>query len=212
MTKFACPCCLQLTLDERGGYDICPVCFWEDDGDWDDLNDDVMRGGPNHGLTIIEGRANFAKYGACEPSMAIHTRAPLLEERPKQMPTDLSGFAWSGSHFKSGIPTRQRLKGRKDRDEAKVKRAVRAECVERDGHCLVLKLGLPGCKGRSTWAHLAGHRRSQTRGLPPTVRHDSRWTAMLCLRHHKQEEANTHRVVYHTVQYANGPVSWEQAA
>jgi Cysteine-rich CPCC len=29
---YACPCCGFLTLDERGGYDICPVCFWEDDG------------------------------------------------------------------------------------------------------------------------------------------------------------------------------------
>jgi hypothetical protein len=26
-----CPCCGYYTLDGRGGYDICPVCFWEDD-------------------------------------------------------------------------------------------------------------------------------------------------------------------------------------
>ncbi|MFG1660373.1 CPCC family cysteine-rich protein [Micromonospora chersina] len=29
---YACPCCGYLTLDERGGSEICPVCFWEDDG------------------------------------------------------------------------------------------------------------------------------------------------------------------------------------
>ena len=29
---FKCPCCEYLTLDSRGEYDICPVCFWEDDG------------------------------------------------------------------------------------------------------------------------------------------------------------------------------------
>src|SRR5690349_12959899 len=28
----ACPCCGRATLDERGGYDICRVCWWEDDG------------------------------------------------------------------------------------------------------------------------------------------------------------------------------------
>ncbi|TNL01225.1 hypothetical protein CYD30_28230 [Kosakonia cowanii] len=27
-----CPCCGYLTLTERGAYDICPVCHWEDDG------------------------------------------------------------------------------------------------------------------------------------------------------------------------------------
>ncbi|MFF1770133.1 CPCC family cysteine-rich protein [Streptomyces sp. NPDC058249] len=29
---YGCPCCGFLTLDERGSYEICPVCFWEDDG------------------------------------------------------------------------------------------------------------------------------------------------------------------------------------
>jgi len=28
---YSCPCCGYLTLPERGAYDICPVCFWEDD-------------------------------------------------------------------------------------------------------------------------------------------------------------------------------------
>lgn len=121
-------------------------------------------------------------------------------------------FAKHTTMFKSAIPTRKKVKGRKDRAEAKVKKAVRAEVAERDGYCLVQKLGLPGCKGRSTWAHLAGHRRSQTRGMAPERRHDTRFTAMLCTRHHNQEERNTHRVVYHSVRYADGPVSWEAAA
>ena len=42
----ACPCCKQLTLSERGGYEICPTCGWEDDGQ-DDADADVDRGGPN---------------------------------------------------------------------------------------------------------------------------------------------------------------------
>ncbi|MBW4450056.1 MAG: hypothetical protein KME38_25295 [Spirirestis rafaelensis WJT71-NPBG6] len=29
---YHCPCCSYKTLLERGGYEICPVCFWEDDG------------------------------------------------------------------------------------------------------------------------------------------------------------------------------------
>jgi len=55
-----CPCCTYETMAERGEYDICPVCFWEDDG-----NDDPSRySGPNH-MTLSEGRKNFEKYGAC---------------------------------------------------------------------------------------------------------------------------------------------------
>jgi hypothetical protein len=107
------------------------------------------------------------------------------------------------------------VKGRSDRAEAKVKKAVRAACVARDGHCLVgtRVLGVSAeCRGESEWAHLAGHRRSQTRGLPPERRHQSRFTAMLCTRHHDQEEHKGWRVVYRTAEYADGPVGWERSA
>ncbi|NJP26805.1 hypothetical protein FLW53_21955 [Microbispora sp. SCL1-1] len=29
---YPCPCCGFLALNVRGGYEICPVCFREDDG------------------------------------------------------------------------------------------------------------------------------------------------------------------------------------
>ncbi len=31
--KYTCPCCGYRTLDEEppGTYDICEICFWEDD-------------------------------------------------------------------------------------------------------------------------------------------------------------------------------------
>ncbi len=60
-----CPCCGCLTLDERGGWEICDVCFWEDDGQ-DDHDADVVRGGPNGGLSLNEARSNYLRYGACE--------------------------------------------------------------------------------------------------------------------------------------------------
>ena len=60
---FACPCCMYHSLTERGQYEICPVCFWEDDGS----NDPTQYSGPNH-MTLAEGRDNFAKYGAVTPS------------------------------------------------------------------------------------------------------------------------------------------------
>ncbi|HEP9402485.1 hydrolase, partial [Pseudomonas aeruginosa] len=31
--RYPCPCCGYLTFDEEpcGTYEICPVCYWEDD-------------------------------------------------------------------------------------------------------------------------------------------------------------------------------------
>lgn len=40
---YRCPCCCCLTLHERGGYESCPVCFWEDDGQ-DDHDAEEVRG------------------------------------------------------------------------------------------------------------------------------------------------------------------------
>ncbi len=31
MEKYQCLCCGCKTLESRGKFDICPVCFWEDD-------------------------------------------------------------------------------------------------------------------------------------------------------------------------------------
>jgi hypothetical protein len=59
--RFLCPCCYMPTLNERAGFDICPICFWEDDGqDSDDA--EVVRGGPNHGYSLAEARSNFATH------------------------------------------------------------------------------------------------------------------------------------------------------
>src|SRR5688572_21113282 len=60
----ACPCCASLTLPARGQYELCPVCFWEDDGQ-DDDDADVVRGGPNGLLSLTQAQANYAASGAC---------------------------------------------------------------------------------------------------------------------------------------------------
>jgi hypothetical protein len=57
-----CPCCLCRTLRERGGFGICPVCFWEDDGQ-DDHDADEVRGGPNGSLSPTEPGGTIAHAG-----------------------------------------------------------------------------------------------------------------------------------------------------
>ncbi|WP_433331007.1 CPCC family cysteine-rich protein [Spirillospora sp. CA-294931] len=78
---YACPCCGYLTLDSRGGYEICEVCFWEDDGQ-DDHDADLVRGGPNGALSLTKARRNFAEFGACERRMLRNVRAPRPDEHP----------------------------------------------------------------------------------------------------------------------------------
>jgi len=74
---FQCPCCDYFTLSARGEYDICPICFWEDDGlDLDRLD---IPSGPNH-MTLREGRHHFKQFGACDSEMLVHV-LPTAERK-----------------------------------------------------------------------------------------------------------------------------------
>ena len=66
MHKFQCPCCDYFSLDRRAEYDICRVCYWEDDGN--ELNNLDTHSGPNH-MTLREARTNFRDFGACDKAM-----------------------------------------------------------------------------------------------------------------------------------------------
>jgi hypothetical protein len=79
--RYPCPCCDCLTLDERGGFEICPVCFWEDDGQVS-ADADSVRGGPNGSFSLAQGRANFARLGACEERFVQKVREPDASEVP----------------------------------------------------------------------------------------------------------------------------------
>jgi hypothetical protein len=78
---YPCPCCGFLTLPERGAYDICQVCFWEDDGQ-DDHDADDVRGGPNGTLSLTEARSNFVGIGAVDERARAHVRQPRKDEQP----------------------------------------------------------------------------------------------------------------------------------
>ncbi len=74
----ACPCCGHATLTERGLYEICPVCFWEDDGQ-DNHDADEWRGGPNR-VSLREGRCNYLRFGASIEEDCESVRRPTPEE------------------------------------------------------------------------------------------------------------------------------------
>ena len=78
-----CPCCKCRTLRERGGYEICRVCLWEDDGQ-DDFDAEDVRGGPNGSLSLVQARSNYHQFGACEERFKDSVRKALPEELPIQ--------------------------------------------------------------------------------------------------------------------------------
>jgi hypothetical protein len=77
-----CPCCGCRTLTDRSAFEICEVCYWEDDGQ-DDGDADECRGGPNGSLSLREARANYQRFGACEEAMIENVRPPRPDELPE---------------------------------------------------------------------------------------------------------------------------------
>lgn len=50
---YCCPCCGHPTLTEPGGYEICEICSWEDDGS--------DGGGPN-ACSLDEAQGYYRRY------------------------------------------------------------------------------------------------------------------------------------------------------
>jgi hypothetical protein len=69
---YTCPCCsYRVFADAPGSYDICPICFWEDD--IVQLAFPGLAGGANK-CSLFEGQQNFEKIGACEERIKAYVR------------------------------------------------------------------------------------------------------------------------------------------
>lgn len=83
--KYRCPCCGYFTLeDEPGHFDICPVCFWEDDNIQSFEPDYV--GGANR-ISLNEARTNYKRIGAITEGSLKYVRPPTEEEKTGQVNT-----------------------------------------------------------------------------------------------------------------------------
>lgn len=79
MSRKKCYCCGYRTLDSESHYDICPVCFWEDDA-VQNANPDYS-GGANY-LSLNEAKKNYDLFGAIDVCFLSEVRKPYLSERP----------------------------------------------------------------------------------------------------------------------------------
>ena len=76
--RHPCPCCGHLVFAEPpGSYEICPVCFWEDDAQ--QLEFPTTRTGANR-TTLADAQRIFAATGACEERLASYVRPPAADE------------------------------------------------------------------------------------------------------------------------------------
>ena len=86
--EYPCPCCGHMSFSEPpGSYDICPICYWEDDVvqlRW------VLRGGGANKPSLVESQQNYAKHGAMEERFVKNVRQPRAgdERDPEWRPVD----------------------------------------------------------------------------------------------------------------------------
>lgn len=78
--NYRCPCCKSYTYERKANntYQICSVCFWEDDGV--QLDNPEYEGGANT-ISLNEARKNFKIFGAMDERFIGNVRPPLKEEK-----------------------------------------------------------------------------------------------------------------------------------
>jgi hypothetical protein len=70
---YTCPCCGYLVFDEApGSYEICPICFWEDDPV--QIMDPWLPGGANK-PNLVDAQESYARTGAMDPRFMKDVRS-----------------------------------------------------------------------------------------------------------------------------------------
>jgi hypothetical protein len=78
--RYRCPCCLYKTLEAPGTLQLCPVCWWEDDGQEDEDASEV-RLTVNGQLSLNQARSNYRQFGAAHPRFLPYVRKPESAEQ-----------------------------------------------------------------------------------------------------------------------------------
>src|SRR5215831_11449765 len=79
-TRFRCPCCGYRTLGAPDILALCPVCWWEDDGQ-EDVDAADVRNTVNGELSLAEARLHYSECGASHPRFLPYVRKPEVSEQ-----------------------------------------------------------------------------------------------------------------------------------
>ena len=79
--QYPCKCCGFYTLTDptSGSYEICQVCFWEDDPV---QNEDALFEGGANAVSLSMALDNYIRFGVCDPQFSDRVRAPCIAEVP----------------------------------------------------------------------------------------------------------------------------------
>ena len=78
-----CACCGFNTIGEKGGYEICSICYWEDDPVQEA---DPWFGGGANKPSLCQAQLNYQQYGAMEKRFTSNVVPPK--------PSDLMNRNW----------------------------------------------------------------------------------------------------------------------
>jgi Cysteine-rich CPCC len=96
------PCCCSRTLSGRGHFEICEVCYWENDGQNDaDADADVVCGGPNSDLSLTIARANYGAQRVSNPLHSASVRRPTPPPSHRHSPSRIATTNRRGSRCRS---------------------------------------------------------------------------------------------------------------
>lgn len=81
IVSYACLCCGYLTFDDLAydSFEICPICFWEDDNV---QNEDPDYMGGANGISLNMAKQNFQLFGTIKKELIPYVRKPLEKEIP----------------------------------------------------------------------------------------------------------------------------------
>lgn len=78
MTDYPCPCCGYLVFGgPPGSYEICPICFWEDDSS--QLRFVDLAGGANR-PSLLDAQRSFQLFQCSERRLLPQVRPPLATD------------------------------------------------------------------------------------------------------------------------------------
>lgn len=71
-----CQCCGYKTITGKF-YDVCPICYWEDDPV---QNDNPASASAANNVSLLEAQRNYASFGASEEAFIKDVRKPTAED------------------------------------------------------------------------------------------------------------------------------------